>query len=179
MIETKEELRYIMKFYGMREIRVINGGRCLGHITPNMEYKKSYTRSYRTGYEHLAFNDAINMLNADMADIEKYCKNKSTIYSTRLIYNGNEVTEAERDYMWKSDIEKCHLTCKKDNEGKLVLSGRMGDLSDFLQYANDHYKYCNGTYYTFDNEDVNKGKTLIQNYGLPNEYEWYHVGIVD
>lgn len=183
-ITNKEELAYIMKFYGIEYVPIINvEGKRLGRITNEMVYDTSNSLyHYIKEYEHLAFRDAINVINNDMPKLEMWREKAKQIFTTKLVYKGNTETTIKKSYLWNSDIEKTHLKVEKNEDGELVFSGNINDLKNFKSYANDHLRYCNGCRYTFENEEVNELIDLFNKYGLApkgDSYEWWHVGIVD
>lgn len=181
-IETKQELQYMMQFHNIPYVTIKDGSHDMGKVTKDMKYEAGLYR-YNKGYEYMAFDLACRQLTQDYDEILTWKEASKKVFTTRLLYGKwKEEKKPETGYIWKSDVEKCHLAMSKNDEGHLLLQGRFNDLRNFVAYANDHMRYCQERYYLEDAE-VNKYIELAQRYGLSNAdddgYEWWRVGIVD
>ena len=85
-IETKEELKYIMRFLEIKEIelpknlgRVELNGDALTYVTDG------YYQSYKHQYRHLAFEDAIKCINEDMEKLEVWRETAKKTFKTRIL----------------------------------------------------------------------------------------------
>ena len=182
MIETKQELKYVMDFYGLKKIPVINDNKRLGIINSNLCYERSEYWSYKSGYEHLAFADAIRKVNEDMENIKTWREKSKKIYETRLVYCG-KTKSIENGYCWTSDIKDSGVGVKKDADGYLVFFGNINSLRKFLSYAKNHWRYCYNSDYKYENAELCELMQLFSDYGIYAPYdsfsEYYHNSIVD
>lgn len=181
-IETKEELKYIMQFHNIPFVNIVDDGHDMGKVTKEMKYVSGLWH-YNAGFEHLAFTNAIKQVSEDYKEIETWKETSMKVFVTRLLYG--EYSGEKRPvtgYCWESDVEECHIKMSKDENGNLLLHGRINDLENFKSYANDHMRYCRERYY-FENKDLNHYIELFNRYGLKNanddSYKWWRIGIVD
>ena len=181
-IETKDELKYVMQFLNIPFVEIVDRGHDMGKVTQEMKYE-SGSWKYNKGFEYLAFRKACEQIMEDYDEILTWKEISKKVFTTRLL---SGEWEKEKNpvsgYCWKSDAEKCHIKMSNDDEGNLLLQGRINDLDNFVSYANDHMRYVRDRYY-LENEDVLRYIKLFKRYGLKNAdddgYEWWRIGIVD
>lgn len=183
VIENKQELQYVMQFYGLKQVPIIDENRDLGIVTSTMQYKGG-SRVYKKEYEYLAFEKAIAKVNADMEQIKQWKNVSRQSFRTKLIYKSKESEHVERKYIWQSDISDSGVEVEQDDvDGAMVLVGNINVLRKFLSYANNHWRYCYDTKYLYDNEELVRLMQLFRDYDLYAAYddfmEYYHNGIVD
>ena len=181
-IETKEELKYMMDFLNIQYVRITDDGRDLGKVTNDMKYEGG-ARVYKKEYEYLAYKKACEHLSNDYEEIKVWREISKKVFVTRLLVGEwDKEKKPETWYCWTDDAEKCHIRMSKDENGKVLLQGRINDLKNFKSYANDHMIYVR-IRYSLESEEVNHYIELFNRYGLRNAdddgYEWWRVGIVD
>lgn len=168
-IKTKEELAYIMKFYGIKQVPVYEGRKRLGIITHDMKYEKGHW-FYKKGYEYLAYKEAIRKLNEDIEKIKKRVDYSKRIWHTHLIYSSNNTESIAKSWSWQSDIRESGVTASTET-GSLVLSGTIDQMRLFIERANHHYIYCNGTRLYLSNDELRDAMELFSEYGLYAPYD--------
>lgn len=177
MITTKEELQYVMKFYGIPHINLANE-RCndLGQLNQDLSYTPSYIHKFtNVRYAIECAIDIVNTYYNKLKDI-KNLLNKT--YESRLVYCG-ETQYFEKRYPWTSDIKKTGIGIINNNEDEMVLIGTAMQMSEFVSYAKEHYMYCHGTTYKLENEELNKDIKFLKTFGVDDNYDIYQIGIVD
>lgn len=182
-IENKAELKYIMDFYGLKQIPIREDKKDLGVVTNNMEYKGG-SWHYNKGYEYIAFDKAIERVNKDMQQIEGWRNVAKQTFRTKLIYKSESSHYAEKKYTWESDIKDSGVQVEYDEkEDALIFVGNINQLRKFLSYATNHWRYCNGTTYYYENEELRNLMQFFRDYDMYAAYdsfmEYYHGGIVD
>lgn len=210
-IETREELAYVMKFYGIKRVPVIETFPCyknLGVIQINGD-KLSYkggSWKYNDGWEHLAYTNAIRKFNEDIDKIEKWREIAAKVFETGLLdvtsdysRQGASETIVKAWCCYPSDLTdsgveaigglvynpngRYGMPALDLGGGKLVLRGNINQLRKFLSYANNHYRYCNGCSYKYENEELKEWMDFFRSYDLYAAYdsfsEYYHNAIVD
>lgn len=192
-IRNKEELKYIMDYFGIVKIHLTTKCGDIINSKDGLEYN-DYRALRRYSYDsrYMAFEDAIKQINADGEIFDKWKEIEDKIYTTKVLeVNTDWLTDEKEisvrrynDYYAKSaDVKKCHLKVSKDEKGEMVLSGLATDLRNYIRYCNGHLKYCNGLSARFDNEELNDIVKFLRRYDITPKtgrcYEWWHVGIVD
>lgn len=182
VIESNDELKYLMAYHNIPYIKIKDGKHDMGKVTNKMQYEHG-AYCYKTAFQYLSFEKACEQLSNDYEQVKVWKETAKKVFATRLLYGKrNEPKKVETSYVWKSDFEKCHILVGNDENGRLMLKGRINDLKNFLRYAKDHMTYCQESYY-FEDEELNNAIELFDRYGLKldddESYEWWRVGIVD
>lgn len=177
MITTKEELQYVMKFYDIPYVELTNEkNNDLGRLNQDLSYTPSYSRRFTD--VRYAIECAIDIVNTYYNKLKDIKNLLGKVYESRLIYCG-ETQSFEKNYVWNSDIKKTGIGMIKNNEGEIVLVGTAMQMSEFISYAKEHYMYCHGTTYKLANEELNKDIKFLKTFGVDDNYDVYHIGIVD
>lgn len=197
-IERENELEYMMRFLGIKEINLEN--RC-GKIiltSDKLEYDHSNSTRYYTN-DYFALKAAMNELGKDVEKIREFLKIKDNIFNAALMRKENDGTKPVKLWVYLSDIKdsgveviagKHHNPETRfgmpmvDKGGDvLVLRGNINQLRKFLSYANNHLRYINGSCYVYENEELTEMMRIFKKYGLYESYdsfcEYYHNSIVD
>lgn len=176
MITTKEELQYVMKFYGIPYIELNYNNHYCGHLNNDLSYTPSI--GCRFNDKKYAIECAIDIVNTYYDRLKDIKNLLGKVYESRLIYCG-ETQSFEKNYVWNSDIKKTGIGMIKNDEGEIVLVGTAIQMSEFISYAKEHYMYCHGTTYKLENEELNKDIKFLKTFGVDDNYDAYHIGIVD
>lgn len=176
MITTKEELQYVLKFYGIPYVELNHNNHYCGHLNNDLSYTPS--RSCKFNNVRYAIECAIGIINTYYNKLKDIKDLLNKTYESRLVYCGN-TQYFEKEYLWTSDIKKSGVGILKNNEGEMVLIGTAMQMSEFVSYAKDHYMYCNGTTYKLENEELNNDIKFLKTFGIDDNYDLYHIGIVD
>lgn len=125
--DNEVEFKYLLRFYELDKIPIFYNKIPVGYMTKDLEYEKGMGK-YFNNYSD-ALNCAIVQLPKYIAAVQKF-KSKEKISLTTVYYS---------DY--------------KPMEEKII-SGTYDDIFAQIESANDHLRYCNGSYYKFkDNSD--------------------------
>ena len=177
MIRTKEELQYVMKFYGIPYVELTNERKNdLGQLNQDLSYTPSYSHKFTD--VRYAIECAIGIVNTYYNKLKDIKNLLNKTYESRLIYCG-EKQIFEKRYLWTSDIEKTGIGIIKNSDGEMVFYGTAMQMSEFISYAKEHYMYCNGTTYKWENKELEKDIDFLKTFGVDDNYDMYHIGIVD
>ena len=166
-IETKEELKYVMDFYGIKQVPIREGGKNLGVVTANMEYKGG---NWKYTYEDTAFKKAITKINEDIDLIKKHTELSKKVWETHLIYRDNGKDRIETNWFYKGDFQESGVTTYIKDE-LLVVKGTIDMMRYLKERTNHHYIYCNGTSIHFDNKELIATMEFFDNYGFYAPYD--------
>lgn len=198
-IETKEELLYMMQFYGIKQVPVIETKpyKNLGVIYINKGGELSYKGgnwSYNEGYEHLAFDNAIRKFNEDIDKIKSWREIAKREFETDLAQKTEKGWKPEENgisavkaWVYLSDIKDSGVEVvggeyynentpygmpMVDKGGDaLRVRGTLDKLRKFLSYAVNHLRYCNGETYVYTDEEVVNWMKFFKEYDLYAAYD--------
>ena len=192
-IETKDELIYVMQFYGVKQVpvREVGSKRNLGVVKLDggkLVYEGGDWK-YNDNGIHLAYSNAIRKFNEDIDKIEKWREIAKQVFETPIAEkvdkswtNEHSVSECRGGWMYESDIIDSGVELVKDGS-KFKVRGTLDQLRKFLSYAKNHLRYCNGETYVYTDEEVVSWMEFFRLYDLYKAYnsfsEYYHGGIVD
>lgn len=198
-IEKEQELVYMMRFLG---IKAINLDDHCGKVIlegDELKYDKHGSRRY---YTHISFaiKAAMRELGDDVDSIREALKVKCSTFKVALMEKSKNGIEPVKAWPYLSDIKDSGIEVvggKHFNPNKpygmpfvdkggdaLVVCGTIDQLRKFLNYANNHLRYINGSSYIYNDEKVERMLELFKKYDLFKPYdsfsEFYHgCSIVD
>lgn len=176
-ITNDEELKYIMKFYGLTRVHIYEDGQYRGYLDENCSYNKGdafrYFNKYGISLAHsLAYeqiNNAISLKNTlhepFVAVVLDICESDTWYYPD---YDGGAPTH--------------HVYPRKTTEIKeLTYRGTKDEVFEKLEKANNRLRYCNGNHLEFKDKYVQQEYRLWQR-TIPESRSfdlYYDGGIVD
>lgn len=187
-IKTKEELKYIIDFYGIGEITVFEQGdynkKRLGKLSNDLKYiRNEYGHYLKKEFEYLAVDYVIIFINKFIDKIAKWREIAKQNFETTLMYGSRDEGDHPAGfYTWKSDFTDARVEILSNENGNVRLRGNINQLRKFKEYANNHLRYCGG-YYSYDNVELLEWLAIFREFSLFEKYdsfeEYYHGGIVD
>lgn len=154
-IENKQELKYVMDFYGIPFVPIKNRGENVGKVTRDMEYIKGCTCALKRGYEHYAFELAYEQVHA-VIDLFK---------NVNKPFKATDVYRCERsEYVYPDEpggISYHHVFPEKVvTEEKIERTGTMDEVFVNHYKANNSLRYCNGDSYEFQDKEIQEMYSL-------------------
>jgi hypothetical protein len=151
---TKEELKYLMKFYEIEEMPIYYNGQFVGRVSQSMKYSHNNALRYMTRDEY-----AIDLASEQIDDFVKF--------------------KQEVNKPFKAEVED--YSDYKPTGKKFIYEGTMDEVFERFYKANRTLRYCNGMYYKFTDMNVehqydlwNKSMSHSRSFEL-----YYGNGIVD
>ena len=196
-VETKEELLYMMQFYGIKQVPVIETNpyyKDLGVIYINKGGELSYKKgNWSYTYEQFAFGNAIRRFNEDLDKIKEWREIAKREFETDLAQKTEKGWKPEENgisavkaWVYLSDIKDSGVEVvggKYYNEESrygmpmvdkggdaLRVRGTLDKLRKFLSYAVNHLRYCNGETYVYTDEEVINWMKFFREYDLYAAY---------
>lgn len=127
--ETKEELKYLLSFYELDRMPIYHDNIFVGYVTNELRYKRGECRYFEC--DKTAIRYAI-------LQIKDYISAVLNFRSDDII---SLIVERYSDYKVISEE---------------TFTGTYDKIFEHFEYANDHLRYCNGSYYKFKDEKNNK-----------------------
>lgn len=187
-IRTKEELMYIIDFYGLGDITIFSQGnplsRRIGRLSNELKYSYSpYQEHLKPEYEYLAIDYAIRFVNQYIDKITKWREVVARKFETAVVHGEKDQEFNSGRYSWTADFKDSGVeVLKNENGSNVIIRGTIDQLRKFKEYANNHLRYCGG-YYSYENDEVLEWLAIFREFGLFEKYdsfeEYYHGGIVD
>ena len=127
--ENEEELKYLLAFYELDRIPIYHDNIFVGYVTKDLRYKRGECRYFEC--DKTAIRYAILQIKDYISAVFKFRSNDITSLIVER-YSDNKVI------------------------GEETFTGTYDKIFEQVEYANDHLRYCNGSYYKFKDEKNNK-----------------------
>lgn len=127
--ETKEELKYLLSFYELDRMPIYYDDIFVGYVTKELRYKRGEYRYFEC--DKTAIRYAILQIKDYISAVLKF-RSDDIISLIVVKYSDNKVVREEK------------------------FTGTYDKIFEQVEYANDHLRYCNGSYYKFKDETNEK-----------------------
>ena len=175
-IRTKEELKYIIDFYGIGDITIFSQGdplsRRIGRLSNELKYSYSpYQEHLKREYEYLAIDYVIRFVNRYIDKIAKWREVAARKFETAVVHGEKDKEFNSGLYSWTVDFKDSGVEVLKiENDSNVIIRGTINQLRKFKEYANNHLRYCGG-YYSYENTEVLEWLCVFREFGLFEKYD--------
>ena len=150
-IESKEELKYVMDYYDIPFVPIHKDNKNMGKVTKDMKYVGG-AYVFNDGFKHLAFELAFEQVK-DILELKELIDKP---------FKATDIYHKEYDEWNYPDVEggepRHHVyprTAAKEEEHEIE-GATMDEVFEKHYKANNSLRYCNGYYYKFKDEKVQK-----------------------